>query len=104
MLRAGLDSLAAAHPGLFDDVRGRGMIQGISTTAPEVAGEITAKAFERGLVIETAGSEGEVVKLLPPLVVDDAAIEQAFEILADSVDAVVEQLGDDLRSVVEVAS
>ena len=96
LVRAGLDSLADQHPGLFADVRGRGLIQGISTSVPEAASEITAKAFDRGLVIETAGSESEVVKLLPPLVVDDAAIATAFEILADSVDAVVEQLGDDL--------
>jgi len=98
LLRAGLDSLAQQHDGLFDDVRGRGLIQGISTSVPEAAGEITAKAFERGLVIETAGSESEVVKLLPPLIVDDAAITTAFDILADAVDAVVDQLGDDLRA------
>ena len=104
LLRDGLDDLAAQHPGLFDDVRGRGMIQGISTSVPELAGAITSKAFERGLVIETAGSEDEVVKLLPPLVVADDAIEQAFSILSESVDAVVEQLGDDLRAVEEVAS
>ena len=104
LLRSGLDALAEQHPGLFDDVRGRGMIQGISTSVPEAAGEITAKAFERGLVIETAGSESEVVKLLPPLIVDDAAIARAFDILADSVDAVVDQLGDDLHAEVEVAS
>jgi diaminobutyrate-2-oxoglutarate transaminase len=64
------------------------MIQGVSTTAPEMAGEISAKAFERGLLIETAGSESEVVKLLPPLLDRRRRDRRAFEILADSVDVV----------------
>lgn len=104
LIHSGLSALAERHPGVFNDVRGRGMIQGISTSLPELAGQITAKAFERGLVIETAGSESEVVKMLPPLVISDAAISEAFDILEASVDDVVEQLSDELRSELEVVS
>jgi diaminobutyrate-2-oxoglutarate transaminase len=98
LIREGLDRLADEHDGLFDEVRGRGLIQGIHATAPEFADAITTAAFERGLIIETAGANDDVIKLLPPLIVDDAAIERAFGILHDSVDAVVDQLGEDLRS------
>ncbi len=86
------------------EVRGRGLIQGLHTTAPEIADAIVTAAFERGLIIETAGSTGDVVKLLPPLIVDDAAIERALAIVADSVEQVVDQLGEDLRAKVEVHS
>lgn len=103
-LRAGLGQLALEHDGLFADVRGSGLIQGLRTTAPEVAGEITSAAFERGLIIETAGPADEVVKLLPPLVVDDAAVDQALAILGESAQAVVDRLGDDLINETEVAS
>ncbi len=103
-IRAGLEALADEHSGIFDKVKGRGMIQGLSTAAPELAGMITGEAFDRGLIIETAGANDEVVKLLPPLVVDDAAIDTALSIIADSVDAVIERVGEDLRSSAEVGS
>ncbi len=49
------------------------------------------------MIIETAGSTSDVVKLLPPLVVDDDAIARALEVLAGSTDAVVDRLGEELR-------
>ncbi len=104
LVRAGLEEIAAEHDGVFDEVRGRGLIMGLHTTAPELASGIIAEAFERGLIIETAGSTGDVVKLLPPLIVDDAAIERALSIIAESVDAVVDQLSEELRSELELSS
>ena len=95
--RAGLESLQSDHPGLFSDVRGRGLILGIETSVPEIANAVAAGAFERGLIIETAGAEGEVVKLLPPLVVTDDAIDRALEILADVAADFDEQMVEDLR-------
>ncbi len=101
-IRAGLESLMADHPGLFSDVRGRGMILGIETTVPEIASTIAAGAFERGLIIETAGAADEVVKLLPPLVVSDEAIDRALQILGDVADDFDQAMVDDLRSSREV--
>ena len=92
LLRDGLTSLTLRHPALFDEIRGRGMIRGVRAIEPGVAAAVAGAAFERGLIIETAGSDGEVVKLLPPLVVDDAAIATAFEILTDATDAVLDEL------------
>src|SRR3546814_5849548 len=98
LVRGGLEAIAEEHDGIIADLRGTGLIQGMSTTVPEAASAITAAAFERGLVIETAGPADEVVKLLPPLIVTDAQIEQALDIIAESTQAVVDQLGDDLVS------
>jgi diaminobutyrate-2-oxoglutarate transaminase len=95
----GLTTLAKRHDGIFAELRGRGLIQGIRTTVPEAAGAVAAAAFERGLLVETAGPADEVLKLLPPLVVDDAAISHAFEILDSATEDVVERLGDQLLAV-----
>jgi diaminobutyrate-2-oxoglutarate transaminase len=97
-VRGGLERLASAHDGLFDEVRGAGLIQGLHTTAPEFAGHICQAAFERGLLLETSGPESEVIKLLPPLIIPGAAIAEAFDILEESVQAVLTELGDDLLS------
>jgi diaminobutyrate-2-oxoglutarate transaminase len=96
LVRDGLDTLVERHDGVYDEVRGRGMIQGLATTVPEAAHEVASAAFDRGLLVETAGPSDEVVKLLPPLIVDDDAIGQALEILDDATGAVIDHLGEEL--------
>ncbi len=103
LVRGGLESLVAEHPGVFADLRGTGLIQGLSTTVPEVASKITAAAFERKLVVETAGPADEVVKLLPPLVVTDAQIEEALDILSDATAEVAAKMGDEALELEVVA-
>ncbi|MDG6773529.1 diaminobutyrate--2-oxoglutarate transaminase [Thiomicrorhabdus sp. ZW0627] len=65
----------------ISDVRGYGMIWGIEFKDPEVTSTICSTAFDNGLVIETAGSESQVIKFLGPLVITDELIEEGFEIL-----------------------
>lgn len=72
------------------EVRGRGMIQGIQFDNPAVAGAISREAFQRGLIIETAGPQDEVIKLLPPLTITDEQLEQGLDILAESTQAAME--------------
>lgn len=96
MLTAHLDGLVEQHPGVFEERRGRGLIQGVVCSDPDMADGITTKAFELGLVIETAGPQGEVVKLLPPLTTPDHQIKQGLALLSDAVDAVTDEAGDRL--------
>lgn len=65
-------------------VRGLGMIQGLECTPAARANEVSKAAFERGLVIETAGPNDEVVKLLPPLTLDEAELTRGLDLLAES--------------------
>ena len=62
-------------------VKGRGMMIGISCTDGDIASAICRQAFERGLVIETSGPHGEVVKCLCPLIISEEQINQAMDIL-----------------------
>jgi len=72
------------------ELRGRGMIQGLAFEDARIASAISRAAFERGLVIETAGADDEVVKLLPPLTISHGELKRGLEILADATQAVVE--------------
>jgi diaminobutyrate-2-oxoglutarate transaminase len=66
-------------------VRGRGMIWGIDLSAsgqPGVAQEVSRRCFEGGLIIETAGRGGTVLKLLPPLNIEPGVLERGCLILA----------------------
>ncbi|MPY93487.1 MAG: diaminobutyrate--2-oxoglutarate transaminase [Acidimicrobiia bacterium] len=84
----GLKGLLTEHGDLFAEVRGKGLLQGLLTQQPEMAGAVCAAAFERGLLVETSGPQSEVVKLLPPLVIDDSDLDRGLEILAESAQAV----------------
>jgi diaminobutyrate-2-oxoglutarate transaminase len=95
-VRAGLRGLAERHDGVFEEVRGRGLINGVQTTVPEAAGEIASAAFAEGVLVETAGPADEVVKLLPPLTVDDDAIDHVIGVLDTATEHVIDKLGQDL--------
>jgi len=65
--------------------RGMGLMQGIVTQKP--ASSICAKALEEGLVMITAGTD--VLRLLPPLVITEADVEEMAEKLTRVLDTFV---------------
>ncbi|WP_106478193.1 diaminobutyrate--2-oxoglutarate transaminase [Phytohalomonas tamaricis] len=76
----------AGHPA---SERGRGLMRGIDVKSGELAGQITHGAFERGLVIETSGQAGQVVKCLCSLTITDDELAKGLDILEDSVQSVI---------------
>jgi diaminobutyrate-2-oxoglutarate transaminase len=87
-IAAALAAVAESVPGTPIEPRGRGLVHGLAFECGELAGKISAAAFERGLLVETAGQHGEAVKLLPPLTITDAELGQGLELLADAVRSV----------------
>jgi diaminobutyrate--2-oxoglutarate aminotransferase len=69
-----LHRMAAAYPEAIAGVRGKGMIQGLVFTNPVQAGELSAAAFERGVILETSGPRDEVAKLMPPLTIENEVL------------------------------
>lgn len=69
--------------------KGRGMMRGIECESGAVADKITAMAFKHGLVVETSGPDGEVVKCLCPLLIDEADLCKGWDILATCFDTVL---------------
>ena len=73
------------------DVRGRGAMVAIElvhddgSPDAERAKQISASCHEQGVIVLTAGTLGNVVRLLPPLVLDDALLEQGLDALAVAV-------------------
>lgn len=89
MVRARLVEMADRFSPHVIDLRGRGLIQGLACADPGFAAAVTAEAFARGLILETSGAAGHVVKLLPPLTIDDRALHAGLDILAESLAAAV---------------
>lgn len=68
--------------------RGIGLIQAIEFGAcPDDAlcGRIRKIAFEKHLVIESAGRKDSALKIMPPLVIDDQTLFEGLEILKESI-------------------
>jgi diaminobutyrate-2-oxoglutarate transaminase len=63
------------------ELRGRGLILGLAFADPAVAQRAAHYAFERGLLIETAGANGQVLKLLPPLTLSSDELAQGLDII-----------------------
>lgn len=87
-VQTALEEIALANAGAIDTVRGRGLAWGLVMKDAEIAPRVCAEAFSRGLLMETSGPEGEVVKLLPPLTTTETELAHGLEIIAESVDAV----------------
>jgi diaminobutyrate-2-oxoglutarate transaminase len=85
---AALTELAASVPGTQLRSRGRGLAHGLVFEHGELARKVSSAAFERGLLVETAGPDDEVIKLLPPLTATETEIDHGLELLADAVQTV----------------
>ena len=87
-IRDALLDIAADHDA---EVRGRGMIQGIEFVDHSIASRISREAFCRGLIIETAGPNDEVIKTLPPLTISNDVLSRGLKILQESAAAATSQ-------------
>ena len=72
--------------------RGRGMVQALDCKTGEIASKISRVAFEKGLIIETSGSEDQVLKFLAPLTISDDELEKGLSILEESMRDVMEEI------------
>lgn len=88
-LRAGLRAVAADQPRIAD-VRGRGLMVGVELADEDgrpdgaLAGRVLAEAAERRLLLLACGEHGQVVRFIPPLVVEDAHVDDAVERFAEA--------------------
>ncbi|QHE51110.1 diaminobutyrate--2-oxoglutarate transaminase [Pontibacillus sp. HMF3514] len=86
-----LDRLISKYPDMKGLRKGRGIMQGISVSKEGFSEKVAALAFEKGLIMETAGANDEVFKLFPPINIDEKALEKGFEIIEAAVKEVVEE-------------
>ncbi|GAA4213397.1 aspartate aminotransferase family protein [Actinocatenispora rupis] len=84
-----LDGARAVAKGYeqIGDVRGLGLMVGTEFTDAETARRAQAAAIERGMLLLTCGAHGQVVRMIPPLVVTAEEVDEALEIWSASVAA-----------------
>ncbi|HEX6104752.1 MAG TPA: aspartate aminotransferase family protein, partial [Gemmatimonadales bacterium] len=94
-IRARFCEWAALWP-CIGDVRGLGAMIGMElvtdrvTRAPDSAstGRLLAAALDRGVVLLSAGTYGNVVRVLAPLTIEDAVLDEGLDAMVGALEAV----------------
>ena len=84
-IKATLEEIIQEHPDLNLSIRGRGMAWGLDFGAPELAAKVSSIAFEKGLIIETAGADASILKFLPPLIIDPDLLSEGLTIVKEAI-------------------
>ena len=86
-------AMQASHPGI-GEVRGRGAMMAMELVKPgtkepdaDAAKRIVAACHRAGVVALSCGSFGNVLRLLPPLVIEPELLDDGLGVLADAVTA-----------------
>jgi 4-aminobutyrate aminotransferase/(S)-3-amino-2-methylpropionate transaminase len=95
-IRARFCQWATRYP-CIGDVRGLGAMVALelvadrSTKAPDKAltGRLLAAALERGLILLSAGTFGNIVRVLAPLTTPDEIVEEGLDVMEQALEAVV---------------
>lgn len=66
---------------------GRGLLCGLRFDSPATALKVSEEAFARGVIAETCGARGEVLKLLPPLTTEPQTLQEGLHRIASAIES-----------------
>lgn len=92
-LKGELERIAKKYEEEYDiDVRGRGFAYAFEVKDDySIGNAISAYAFEENLMVETCGSESQVIKFLPPLTIDEELLKEGLIRFEKAVDRLFEE-------------
>lgn len=90
IIKEELGKIKDKYPDHIREVRGRGMIYGVDFYDNSIPPMLSAECFENGLIIELAGAEDNVLKLLPPLIIEEEILRKGISIIDDSIQKVLD--------------
>ena len=79
MIRCWATDVTANHPSLALELKGVGLMLGIQFARAPLAGCVAQAAFDAGVLIETAGPDDAVLKLMPPLTVEPGILLEGLD-------------------------
>jgi acetylornithine/N-succinyldiaminopimelate aminotransferase len=74
--------LVERHGDVFEEVRGQGLLLGLKCRPANT--EVTAALRTRGLLVAPAGDN--VIRVLPPLIIEAAQVSEAIQIIETACD------------------
>lgn len=100
-LRSRLEAIKDQHPNLIGDVRGLGSMlvmefvkdREAKTPWMEATAAVTAETVKRGVITIRAGLYSNCVRFLPALDITDGLLDEALDVVEESVAQVASDLG-----------
>jgi 4-aminobutyrate aminotransferase/(S)-3-amino-2-methylpropionate transaminase len=95
-VRGRLTEMQGRH-GVIGDVRGRGLMNAIELVADrgtkepldgDTGSAIVRRCLEHGVVILKAGTYDNVIRLLPPITIDEGLLDEGLEVLDEAIGSV----------------
>ena len=71
-------------------LKGRGLFRGIDVLSGDLANKICRTAFENGLILETSGSDGQVIKILAALTISKDELKNGLDILSSATETTLQ--------------
>jgi 4-aminobutyrate aminotransferase / (S)-3-amino-2-methylpropionate transaminase / 5-aminovalerate transaminase len=97
-VRATFERVAARHAERVAEVRGLGAMVAIEfAESPSTVASIVESARERGVLLMTAGN-GETIRVLVPLIIDDASLDDALERVVAAIDTTFAEHGREVEN------
>jgi diaminobutyrate-2-oxoglutarate transaminase len=88
LVQEALQDLQSRFPKTIRAIKGRGMIRGLEFWQPHVAQSLVKTAFLNGLIIELCGAEQNVLKLLPPLIIENQLLIKGIGVIDSALKAI----------------
>jgi len=91
IIREELGGIVGKYHSLGACARGLGMIYGLEIPHPGFASRLARGVFGERLVIELSGAEDQVLKILPPLVIEEETLREGLSIIDEAIGRLVER-------------
>ena len=98
LLRARLKDIARHCQSDEVEVRGMGLLQGLAWRNRGFAKRVAERAFHAGVIVETCGAWDQVLKIMPPLTITEAALTEGLGRIEEAVS--FEMAGEGLAAAV----
>lgn len=89
-----LQKIADSFPGVIQEVRGKGLMIGVELTKEGIGGLLMSELINRGILVAYTLNNPKVIRIEPPLIIEEATIDQVISAFAYAVEQAYEMLED----------
>jgi len=92
VLLEGLRSVQARYPDMIKEVRGKGLLAGMEFAEDDIALLVIAGCGKRDLLLAYSMNNPKVIRIEPPLIIEESELDRAIGIIVESVAETAEML------------
>jgi putrescine aminotransferase len=92
VLLDGLRSLRATYPDMVKEVRGKGLLAGMEFAEDDIALLVIAGCGKRDLLLAYSMNNPKVIRIEPPLIIEESELARAIGIISESVTDTAEMI------------